>query len=98
MSAGQKRGTRERGVGMDRPSVGRDHAGQRVVRGSAQGRRGVVQPHQQNRTRVGEKDPDQGYQLPADGEHSTVWIFYPVIRPCYTCRDFPQPDEVYCVA
>lgn len=59
--SGQEQGTGTRGVGVDWPSVGREDARQRAVRGPAQGRRGAVQPHQQDQPRVGEEDPDQGY-------------------------------------
>lgn len=57
---------------MDRSSVGREDAGQRIVRGSAQGRRRALQPDQQDQPRIGEEDPDQRVKLPADGEHPTV--------------------------
>lgn len=59
---------------MDWPCFGRDDAGKRAVRGSAERRRRAVQRHQQNQPRVGEKDTDQGHELSADGEHPTVRV------------------------
>lgn len=57
---------------MDRSSVGREDADQRAVRGSAQRRHRAVQSDQQDQPRFGEEDPNQGIELPADGEHPTV--------------------------
>lgn len=71
---GQKQGTGTRVAGLDRSRAGRDDAGERAVRGPAQGRCRTMQPHQQDQPRIGEEDTDQGHELPADGEHPKVRV------------------------
>lgn len=60
---------------MDRASSGREVA-QRGLRGHPQGWSHTLPADQQNRTRIGQEDPDQGYQLPAHGEHPAVRLYF----------------------
>lgn len=69
---GQEQGTGSGAAGLDRPRTGRDDAGERAVRGPAQGRRRAMQSYQQDQPWVGEEDTGQGHELPADGEHPKV--------------------------